>query len=203
MASVYDLKPKFQNFLRPLVFLLHKSNITPNQITVFALLGSCVVGFIGFFTNCNPIWLILLPSWLFIRMAMNAIDGMLAREYNLKSVEGAMLNELGDVLSDIMLYLPFCSVGKGVFWPVICFVMGSILTEFCGLLGQALGGKRRYEGPMGKSDRAFAVGSISLISFFLPNVIIYWQWLFVIAFLLTLLTCANRLAFAVKELKNE
>ena len=44
--------------------------------------------------------LLLLPAVLFLRMALNAIDGMLAREHNQKSALGAILNELGDVFSD-------------------------------------------------------------------------------------------------------
>ena len=40
-------------------------------------------------------------------MALNAIDGMLAREYGQKSRLGAYLNELGDVVSDAALYAPF------------------------------------------------------------------------------------------------
>ena len=36
---------------------------------------------------------------LFLRMALNAIDGMLAREFNQKTNLGAYLNELTDVIS--------------------------------------------------------------------------------------------------------
>lgn len=43
----------------------------------------------------------------FIRMALNALDGMLARECNQQTRLGAILNETGDVISDIALYLPF------------------------------------------------------------------------------------------------
>ena len=49
--------------------------------------------------------LILIPITLLIRMALNAIDGMLAREHNMKTPLGAILNELGDVLSDSALYV--------------------------------------------------------------------------------------------------
>ena len=38
--------------------------------------------------------LLLLPVTLFLRMALNAIDGMLAREHGMKSAAGAVLNEL-------------------------------------------------------------------------------------------------------------
>ncbi len=43
-------------------------------------------------------------------MALNAIDGMLAREHAMQTPLGAMLNELGDVVSDAALYLPLCWV---------------------------------------------------------------------------------------------
>ena len=39
-------------------------------------------------------------------MALNAIDGMLAREFNQKSRLGGYLNEITDVVSDAALYLP-------------------------------------------------------------------------------------------------
>ena len=54
--------------------------------------------------------LILLPIILFLRMGLNAIDGMLAREHGMKSNLGAVLNEVGDVISDSALYLPLALV---------------------------------------------------------------------------------------------
>jgi len=50
------------------------------------------------------------PCALFVRMALNALDGMLAREHGMGSDVGAMLNELGDVVSDVALYLPLAVV---------------------------------------------------------------------------------------------
>jgi hypothetical protein len=50
---------------------------------------------------------LLVPLWMFLSMAFNAIDGMLAREFGQKSPLGAYLNELTDVVSDSTLYLPF------------------------------------------------------------------------------------------------
>ena len=38
--------------------------------------------------------LLLVGPWLFVRMALNAIDGMLAREHGQKSALGGILNEL-------------------------------------------------------------------------------------------------------------
>ena len=51
--------------------------------------------------------MLLVPLVLFKRMALNAIDGMLAREHGMKSALGGFLNELADVISDAAIYLPF------------------------------------------------------------------------------------------------
>ena len=95
-------------------------------------------------------------------MALNAIDGIMAREHNMATRLGAVLNEFGDVISDLALYLPLATLDDRSHWPVVAFCIGAALTEFCGVLGQALGAKRHYEGPMGKSDRAFVIGALGL-----------------------------------------
>ena len=68
-------------------------------------------------------------------MALNAIDGMMAREHGMKSAAGAVLNELGDVISDAALYLPFALVA-GVNAPLVVLVVtAAIIGEMAVLLG--------------------------------------------------------------------
>ena len=105
MISVYQLKPKFQQLLRPLTNGLAKAGVTANQVTVFAMLLSIATGAFIVWQQ-SLVWFYLLPAVLFVRMALNAIDGMLAREHNQQSKLGAYLNELGDVVSDTALLLP-------------------------------------------------------------------------------------------------
>jgi CDP-diacylglycerol--glycerol-3-phosphate 3-phosphatidyltransferase len=143
---------------------------------------------------------LLLPVWLFLRMALNAIDGMMARELGMSTQLGAVLNELGDAVSDLGLYLPLAFVYEPARWPVIAFSIGAVLTEFSGVLGRALGASRHYEGPMGKSDRAFVVGVLGLVTFLFPGALSAWPWIFAIASLLTVATCLNRLTRALREL---
>ena len=163
MATIYDLKPAFQNLLRPIVNALARAGITPNQITYFALVLSFVAGGSIALTHGASWVLLSIPAVMFVRMALNAIDGMLAKEHDMKSDAGAMLNEMSDVLSDAVLYLPFALIeGVSALW-VVLFVIVSILTEMAGVLGALIGGVRRYDGPMGKSDRAFVIGTLSLV----------------------------------------
>ena len=63
--------------------------VTANQITVVALLLSPGAGFaIGWARGGRM--LLLLPAVLVVRMALNAMDGMMAREHNQKTALGAI-----------------------------------------------------------------------------------------------------------------
>jgi CDP-diacylglycerol--glycerol-3-phosphate 3-phosphatidyltransferase len=163
MASVYDLKPAFQGLLRPLTRALARAGVTANQVTLAAALLSLGVGVWLALSRGSRAGLLALPVALFLRMALNAIDGMLAREHGQKSRLGALLNELGDVVSDAALYLPLAVVPGFEGRLVTLIVVLAALSEMSGVLGPVIGASRRYDGPMGKSDRAFAFGSIALL----------------------------------------
>lgn len=161
--TIYDLKKNFQNILRPISNALAKNGVTANQVTLSALVLSCACGAFIYFSAASSLSLLLVPLVLFIRMALNAIDGMLAREHNMCTSMGAVLNELGDVVSDTVLYLPFAVI-KGVpAEAVVVAVILAICTEMTGVVAVQIGGTRRYDGPMGKSDRAFVFSCLAIL----------------------------------------
>jgi CDP-diacylglycerol--glycerol-3-phosphate 3-phosphatidyltransferase len=161
MPSIYQIKPRFQALLRPLVKALAAAGGTANQVTVGAAVMSVAAGIVLTFDGAKPLVWLLLPVVLFVRMALNAIDGMLAREHGQKSPLGAFLNELCDVISDAALYLPFVLVAAPLI--VVLTVFLSALTEMAGVVALQVGAERRYDGPMGKSDRAFAFGLLGFL----------------------------------------
>ncbi len=196
--TIYNLKSKFQVLLRPMVKALAIKGYTPNQITWLALILSIITGGLIAFTAGNPWTLLLMPFVLFIRMALNAIDGLLAKEHDMKTDGGAILNEISDVLSDIALYLPFALIsGISPLW-VVLFVIAAILTELAGILTWAVKQDRRYDGPMGKSDRAFVMGSIGLLLFLEIGMGIWLNFIFIMITILSLWTTLNRLLKALK-----
>ena len=163
MATIYDLKPRFQALLRPIVRSLAGWGVTANQVTIFVLLISILLGaLLAFIPHILWLWL-LVPVWLLVRMGLNAIDGMLAREHNMKSRLGAILNELGDVLADAALYLPFALVPEVSSILVVLVVLLAVTSEMAGVVAVQIGAQRRYDGPMGKSDRAFLFGMAGLL----------------------------------------
>lgn len=164
LPTIYDLKPRFQALLRPLADGLAKAGATANGVTLAALALSLAHGAWLALAPDSRLPFLLLPVTLFLRMALNAIDGMMAREHKMKSPEGAVLNELGDAISDAALYLPFALVaGMNASLVVLVVILG-IVGEMAGALGPMLGGARRYDGPLGKSDRAFAFGALAFLS---------------------------------------
>jgi CDP-diacylglycerol--glycerol-3-phosphate 3-phosphatidyltransferase len=161
--TIYDLKPKFQNLLRPICKGMAQAGVTANAVTLSALALSFAWG--ALFAVFAPArWVLFgLPVILFLRMALNAIDGMLAREHNMKSRLGAILNEMGDVASDTFLYLPFVCL-PGAYPPaVFAAVLLAVASEMAGVVAVQIGAQRRYDGPMGKSDRAFVFGTLSFL----------------------------------------
>ena len=164
MPSIYQLKPAFQNLLRPLVQQLYHKGVTANQVTVLALLVSvALAAYLLLHENIAPylIWLFI-PLWMLVRMGFNAIDGMLAREFNQQTMLGAYLNELCDVISDTVLY--GCFIAFGFIEPIllVAVIFMAILSEYAGVMAPLIGQARRYDGPMGKSDRAFCFSLLAL-----------------------------------------
>jgi CDP-diacylglycerol--glycerol-3-phosphate 3-phosphatidyltransferase len=196
MISVYQLKPKFQALLQPLLIKLRKWGFTPNSLTSLALLLSLAMGCYSLYGD-RQLALLLLPLCLLLRMALNALDGMMARQFNMQSKTGAVLNEIGDVLSDIVLYYPlYVLFGMDQVW-IMWFLLLSVFNEFAGLLGQAMGGARRYDGPMGKSDRALVVGVLSMLFFFNVPINGYLTWIWLVVFCLLIWSTLKRLRNAL------
>ncbi len=200
MPSIYQIKPRFQALLRPLVRALAAGGITANQVTLAAAAMSVAAGIVlAFYGGTARVWL-LLPVVLFVRMALNAIDGMLAREHGQKSALGAFLNELCDVVSDAALYLPFALLGAPA--VTVLAVLASALTEMAGVVALQVGAERRYDGPMGKSDRAFAFGLLAfLIGIGLP-VAPYLAYAIVAVGLLAAWTAVNRVRAGLAQARR-
>lgn len=203
MPSVYDLKPAFQRALRPLVAALARAGVTANAVTVAALLLSVAAGVLVALLPTARWPLLLYPVVLLVRMALNAVDGMLAREHGQESRLGALLNELGDVAADAALYLPL-GLLRGVSGPLVAVLVAvAALTEMTGVCAVQVGASRRYDGPLGKSDRAFAV---AVLAFALGLGAPAGRWTDVVLALLVLLaavTVVHRARAALREAREE
>jgi CDP-diacylglycerol--glycerol-3-phosphate 3-phosphatidyltransferase len=142
---------------------MDRQGINPNQVTVSAVVLSLVQGFWLMLQPGARTALLLLPLVLFMRMALNAIDGMLAGKQGMKTPLGCVLNELGDVIADAVLYLPFALIPGVNPVLVVLLVVSGIIVEMTGVIAVQIGASRRYDGPLGKCDRASLFGFIALL----------------------------------------
>lgn len=194
--SIYKLKTKFQNLLMPICEKLVKLKVTPNQITIITvLLNVLFAGIIYKFSNLNYLFLTV-PVFLFLRMALNALDGMIANKFNQKTKIGIFYNEAGDVISDTIFFYVFLRViGINEMYNLL-FIFLSILSEYVGIVAVMVDNKRHYEGPMGKSDRAFLISLLAIIYFFIANK--YFDYILILAIVLLIFTIYNRIKFSLK-----
>lgn len=160
MLSLYALKPSFQAVLRPSVRHAARAGLTANVVTLSTMVLCAAYGLLLGLTGRAA--LPGLPLVLLLRMALNAVDGMLAREHGQASVLGARLNEIGDVASDLCLYVPLALLLPQAPLALLVILTG-LLAEVAGILAGAHGGVRDYAGPFGKSDRAAFFGGLALL----------------------------------------
>jgi CDP-diacylglycerol---glycerol-3-phosphate 3-phosphatidyltransferase len=138
---------------------------------------------------------------MLLRMALNAIDGMLANASKKKTALGALLNEMCDQISDAALYLPFALLPMVNAYLLVVVVVTGLLAEFAGVAAVLIGASRRFDGPMGKSDRAFIFSILSILGLIkLPSP--WLNGLLACVLILLLLTIINRLFQALQQSAN-
>ena len=82
---------------------------------------------------------------------------------------------------------------------VVVVVVLAVISEMAGVIAIQIGAQRCYDGPMGKSDRAFVFGVIALL---LGLGVAPGWWLNIVLLLMSVLlavTVINRVRHALKE----
>ncbi|MEO0393064.1 MAG: CDP-alcohol phosphatidyltransferase family protein [Pseudomonadota bacterium] len=163
LPSLYQIKPAFQRLLKPVLDACIRAGISANALTAAALVLSAAAGAALWLSQGAHWALLLYPPMLLIRMALNALDGLVARETGTSSTTGMVFNEAADLLADLAMYAPLAVVAGLNPWLVIGFIATGIVAEAAGMLRLYRHGQRAYHGPLGKSDRAAAVGLLTVL----------------------------------------
>ncbi len=194
-------KTFFQQQFRPVAGRVADAGVTANQVTITAGLMSFAAG-VAIIAAPGAQWpLLLVPLVLLVRLPCNHIDGILAREHGMATPLGAILNDLLDVISDVMLYLPLALVPGVTPQLLIPAVVLGVLSEMAGVLGQANGAERRHDGPLWKFPRGVAYGAIALALGLGAAPGLWLDALFVTLLFLSALTIANRVQGALGQLE--
>ena len=194
-------------------FIATKTNITPNDISIFSVLCGLIafIGYCGYVCpQVSEKYYFILPIIAIIgiqsRLICNLIDGMVAVEGGKKSVVGYIYNEFPDRLSDTLII-----VGAGIAggtWLSVCLgllaALMAVFTAYTRVLAGAIGATQRFLGPMAKQHRMAiltVVNVICILEFLIPNIHTKaFPIALVIIILGSIITVWRRVSYAAKEL---
>ena len=109
---------------------------TPNQVTLLRV----AVGFVAISLFGRGAWLNLLAVALTVAaIALDALDGHLARKKNMSSPVGAQLDILGDRMIENVYFTYFAVVGMVSLWLPILFFARGAATDFLRELARKAG----------------------------------------------------------------
>jgi CDP-diacylglycerol--glycerol-3-phosphate 3-phosphatidyltransferase len=168
MAGIYQVKPAFQRSLGGIQRWLVGRHVHPDWLT-FAALGLSVLGGIAVYLAPQAVWLLAtIPPIVLVRTALNALDGLVAKQTGLARPWGEVLNEFCDRLADVALLGGVALASPSNHLLGATTVVAVLLTSYLAILSKAAGGRRQYAGPMGKADRMIVLGIAAAIGLFVP-----------------------------------
>lgn len=174
----------------PVAFVFTRLKIHPTYINILALLVSIAAGLVFYYSKNNLTLLYLIPVFAFTRIALNALDGMVARALKVKNQKfGEVLNEFIDRLSDVAFFIGLAFSGLVRFELAASTLIAVLLVSYLGIVGKAAGGSRQYGGLMGKADRMFYLSIVSLLAVLFARVELmnYGLWFILVLALITIL----------------
>ena len=198
-----SLRPLANRMLEPLVASAVRLRLTPDIVSVLALLTAAAAG--GTFYAAREIRLLyLLGAFLvFFNGVFDLLDGALARELEVESAAGDLLDHVLDRYADILL---IAGLAAGVEQYALGFVAvtGVLMTSYLGTQAQAVDLDRVYGGLLGRADRLAVIGVVGTIAAFVEATALELTvvgWLLVLFAVLGHLTALQRFYYAMRDLR--
>jgi len=191
-VGIYGLKPAFRRSLAPLLRAFPR--LSPNAVSLAAV-GVAALAAVALLLAPQRHWLwLLVPLLVFVRLALNALDGMLAQAQGSSSRRGELVNELSDRVSDTLILGALALSGAVPLVAGAAALVATLLVSYAGILEKAAGGVRNYAGPMGKADRMALLALGCVLAFAgIAQALLWTCWLMAA---LALVTLANRVRLA-------
>jgi len=159
-------RPHVKVYFDPLVRCAIRWKITPNVLTIAALLASLVAGILFF---------LQMTVWAVLAVAANAffdaMDGAVARETKSQSLRGDFLDHAVDRYADIFIITGIFASGL-VPWPIgVLALTGVLMSSYLGTQAQAVGVGRYYGGVLGRADRLVLIMVVGIVFILYPQTI--------------------------------
>ncbi|WP_226006572.1 CDP-alcohol phosphatidyltransferase family protein [Natrinema salinisoli] len=158
-------RPYVSRFLDPFVKGFDRVGMTPNGVSVIAF-GMAVLAAVAFALGGleDPIWYVAAAVLVFLNGWLDIVDGALAREQEVASAGGDLLDHVLDRYADIVV---IAGLAAGVEDYLLGFlaVTGVVMTSYLGTQAQAVGLDRVYGGLVGRADRLAIIGVAGFLAY--------------------------------------
>tara|TARA_Y100001970_G_C14060590_1_gene763966 strand:+ start:173 stop:778 length:606 start_codon:yes stop_codon:yes gene_type:complete len=140
----------------------------PMGISLLSLITALTAGY-SFYVgdlDTNKSYLLLGSLMVFLTAVFDALDGIVARERNLSSKRGDLVDHTLDRVADIII------VGGIALGPLVDItigfsaIIGILMLSYMGTQAQAVGAGREYAGLLGRADRLVVLAIVPVIQYF-------------------------------------
>ena len=146
--------------LDPFVGAARTVGLSPNGVSVIAALLAGAAGGVYAVAAGTPALYLAGAVLVFLNGWLDLVDGALARELDVASSAGDLLDHVLDRYADIVIIVGLAA-GVGQWALGIAAVTGVLMTSYLGTQAQAVGLDRVYGGALGRADRLALVGVVT------------------------------------------
>ena len=193
------LKKKVQSLLVSQAYLIHRAGLSPNHLSFIGLIFAALSGIYYSQANSSNFFMIGAPILLVISGYFDALDGVLAREYDQITKLGGFLDSLFDRYTDVFIFLGII-VGDlcHPFWGIVALT-GSLLVSYTRARSEAGGIRMETVGLTERAERILIIVIASLLNLFVAYAL---GWGIVLLAVLTNITVLQRAYHFYKRSKD-
>ncbi|WP_254764091.1 CDP-alcohol phosphatidyltransferase family protein [Natrinema marinum] len=158
-------RPYVSRFLDPFVTGFDRIGMTPNGVSVIAF-GMAILAAGAFALGGleDPMWYAVAAALVFLNGWLDIVDGALAREQEVASAGGDLLDHVLDRYADIVV-IAGLAAGLENYLLGFAAVTGVVMTSYLGTQAQAVGLDRVYGGLVGRADRLAIIGIVGFLAY--------------------------------------
>ncbi|MFT4921714.1 MAG: archaetidylinositol phosphate synthase [Haloarculaceae archaeon] len=196
------LRPLADRAIDPFVAGATRIGLSPDGVSVLAFAVAVGAGASFFLASSEPLLYVLGAFLVFLNGWFDLLDGALARELDVDSASGDLLDHVLDRYADIVIIVGLAG-GVDHYALGLAAVTGVLMTSYLGTQAQAVGLDRVYGGALGRADRLALIGLVTFLVPFVPTPVYGLTivgWLLVVFALVGHLTALQRFYHALRAL---
>jgi len=197
------LRPLAERLLDPLVAGAKRAGLTPDAVSVLALLTAAGAGVSFGLAGGERLLYLLGAVLVFCNGVLDLLDGALARELDVQSDAGDLLDHVLDRYADILI-IAGLAAGVERYALGLAAITGVLMTSYLGTQAQAVGLDRVYGGLLGRADRLALVGVVGTLAAALDATaggLTVVGWLLVAFAIVGHVTALQRFYYAMNDLR--